>query len=329
MSIKIIIEKIDEIKEMAFTFQSNRTFSDFLFQIVDNILSYLDLPSLKLSRLINSQYNEIASTLLFQKEVIAFSKPSHLSSYLSTVAKVKDNTNEDDPSHSPRHHTRFHFNFDPDTLDPELSNFFTQLGPRVNSLHYTTDIILAAMPKELPHLGNIWALTPTLTHLQLEIKWGCPSVLFKEPLTLPSLRKLTLDLVLTEREVEAASSFLEQLLSSAPNLEEIEIPGSKKFFDDYTNVLLARLILRLPLKRLSRLNFCLALNPLQVLELGQKGLPLRTLILDFADVHHFSFPVSFRQTFSISKFSMRFKLFLSKFQIAITLEFDRVKAREI
>lgn len=198
-------------------------------------------------------------------------------------------------------HSTFHFNFDPDHTHPEsdteLFHFFQDFGPQIRELQYTTDLIPLNFPKVLPHLGDIWKdHVSHLETLSLQIKWGCPAKLFEKesPTTvrLPSVKKLVLDMLVTEREAERAANFLQELLSSTPNLEEISIPGSKKFFDDYINVVLGRIILSLELPKLTTLNFCLALDPPQMLELANKQFPLKSLILDFAEVHHFSVPVS-------------------------------------
>lgn len=328
------------------------------FQIVDNILSYLDLPELRYSRLVNSQYNEIAARHLGRKEVITFNKMSHLSSYLALMSTIPATINattmttisgEEEDEHitemdeqlllgeqqqqdnksgaikkkERKHvvpinpttnaarilsHTNFHFNFDPDNsnLDEEtgiLETFFDTMGQKIVDLKYTTDLIPLNFPKRLPHLGNIWkGRVPSLETLRLEIKWGCPESLFEKDdnhnndddnsgVILSSVKKLELDILVTERDADRVKVFLAELLSATPNLEEISIPGSKKFFDDYINVLLGRLILSMNLPRLSTLNFCLAFNPGQMVELATKNFPLNTVILDFAEIHHFSFPV--------------------------------------
>jgi hypothetical protein len=277
------------------------------FQIVDNILQLLSVSDLKSSRLVNSQYNEIACRSLARKEVITFNKISHLPTYLLRMpVAISPNKNGSMQEQLPEvevdnkslmAHARYHFNFDPDSQDPRvypiLEKFFDAVGHQITELHYTTDLIPLNLHKRLPHMGDIWKnRVNSLEKLSLEIKWGCPPVLFEqEDVILPSVKKLVLDMLVTEREAERAAVFLKQLLSATPNLEEISIPGSKKFFDDYINVVLGRIILSLELPRLSTLNFCLCLSPIQIGQMSVKNFPLKSLILDFAEVHHFSFLV--------------------------------------
>jgi hypothetical protein len=313
-----------------------------LLQIVDSILSYLDISDLKSCRLVNSQYNEIACYNLARKEVIIFNKMAHLSSYLRIMpissfprptkgkdsnaafsengilmmdyhSKMDNNSNAafsgsttaDEESHffTNYAHTSYHFNFDPECDQNEsqdgntaeaLEEFYSTIGPHIKSLSFTTDLIPFNFPKRLPHIGDIWAnRLENLETLSFEMKWGIPPVLFEKKghiVQLPSVKRLNLDILVTEREADRAAVFIRQLLAATPNLEEISIPGNKKYFDDYINVVLGRIILSMDLPKLTTLDFCLALNEPQIRGLTEKNFPLKSLILDFADVQQLSFP---------------------------------------
>ncbi|ODN04737.1 hypothetical protein Ocin01_01891 [Orchesella cincta] len=190
-------------------------------------------------------------------------------------------------------HRSFHFDYcDPDTEIEQIDHFFSTFGSQIHRLKYTTDLLPYNFPRSLGHMGEIWkGRLCNLEELILEMKWGIPAHLFantevahRHQVLLPRLKSLHLDVLLTDRDADRAELFLRQLLSITPNIEEISIPGSKRFFDDYINVVLARVIISSELRKLSTLNFCLALSDTQMRLLTGKNLPLSTLILDLEDL---------------------------------------------
>lgn len=193
-------------------------------------------------------------------------------------------------------HRSFHFDYcDPSEEIEPIDQFFAMFGPQIQRLKYTTDLLPYNFPKTVGHMGEVWQdRLCSLEELILEMKWGVPAYLFptripegdprRHRVLLPSLRKLHLDVLLTDRDADRAELFIHQLLSVTPNIEEISIPGSKRFFDDYINVVLARAIIASEVPRLSVLNFCLALSDAQMRLLTGRNLPLSTLILDLEDL---------------------------------------------
>ncbi|CAL8137105.1 unnamed protein product [Orchesella dallaii] len=190
-------------------------------------------------------------------------------------------------------HRSFHFDYcDPDTEIEQIDHFFSAFGSQIQRLKYTTDLLPYNFPRSLGHMGEIWqGRLSNLEEMILEMKWGIPAHLFantevdhRHQVLLPRLKSLHLDVLLTDRDADRAELFLRQLLSITPNIEEISIPGSKRFFDDYINVVLARVIIASELRKLSTLNFCLALSDAQMRLLTGKNLPLSTLILDLEDL---------------------------------------------
>lgn len=189
-------------------------------------------------------------------------------------------------------HRSFHFCCDPSTEPDTIDQFFHKFGWQIQHLKYTTDLLPYNFPKVLGHMGDVWQdRLPHLEELVLEMKWGVPAHLFngeqdsrRDQVVLPSLKRLNLDILLTDRDADRAQVFFSELLSITPNVEEISIPGSKRYFDDYINCVLARVIIASELSKLSTLNFCLAMSDAQMRLLTGKGLPLSTLILDLEDL---------------------------------------------
>lgn len=193
-------------------------------------------------------------------------------------------------------HRSFHFDYcDPSSELEAFDQFFQMFGWQIKRLKYTTDLLPYNFPKPLGHMGDVWKdRLYNLEELVLEMKWGIPAYLFPnanvddaspgDGVLLPSLRKLNLDILLTDRDADRAHVYLQQLLTVTPNIEEISIPGSKRYFDDYINCVLARVIISSEVPKLSILNFCLALSDAQMRLLTGRNLPLSTLILDLEDL---------------------------------------------